>query len=67
MDLDDEPPMLVEAGEQKDVPGDLSGGLEDMNLTKVPITIITGESIKIQFLSCRVLVKCMCNLPNARE
>ena len=50
MDIDDEPPMLVEAGEQKDVPGNLSGGLEDMNLTEVPITIITGQSIKTSSL-----------------
>ncbi|KAL1301998.1 hypothetical protein AAFC00_002451 [Neodothiora populina] len=42
MDIDDEPPMLVEAGEQTDAPENLSADVKDVSLTKVPITIITG-------------------------
>lgn len=45
MDIDDEPPMLVEAGEQTNAPDQLSTDMNDLNVTRVPITIITGELI----------------------
>ena len=45
MDIDDEPPMLVEAGEQAAVPDQLSTDMDDLNMTRVPITIITGKPL----------------------
>lgn len=43
MDDDDAPPMLVAAdGNADDLDGRLSAEMNDVNLTKVPITIITG-------------------------
>lgn len=45
MDLeDDEPPMLVESGRQPPETDQLTAKDEDMNMTRVPITIITGMS-----------------------
>ncbi|KAJ9629895.1 hypothetical protein H2203_002279 [Taxawa tesnikishii (nom. ined.)] len=43
MDVDDDaPPMLVVSGAQPDAPENLSAEMDDMSVTKVPITIITG-------------------------
>lgn len=39
---DDEPPMLVESGDQPAESAQLTAEIEDMSITKVPITIITG-------------------------
>lgn len=45
MDFDDDgPPMLV-AADQPNATEDLSANVEDMNLTRVPITIITGMQL----------------------
>lgn len=45
MDVDDDaPPMLVVSGAQPDAPENLSAEMDDMSVTKVPITIITGKS-----------------------
>jgi hypothetical protein len=42
MDFDDDgPPMLVAAGQSDDTEN-LSTDVDDLNLTRVPITIITG-------------------------
>jgi len=41
---DDGPPMLVTASEADAVPGGLDAQVEDLNLVKVPITIVTGKS-----------------------
>jgi len=41
---DDGPPMLVATGEADTVPGELDAQVEDLNLVKVPITIVTGKS-----------------------
>lgn len=35
--------MLVAAGEQQDAPESITSEMEDMNVTKVPLTIITGR------------------------
>lgn len=44
MDIDDDgPPMLVAAGGQSDDTQNLSADIDDMNITRVPITIITGN------------------------
>jgi hypothetical protein len=44
MDLDDdEPPVLVAQDGTDAVPGSLDSKIEDMNLVKVPITILTGK------------------------
>lgn len=45
MDIDDEPPMLVEAGGQTDAPENITADMEDLNVSRVPITIITGKSL----------------------
>ncbi|GAB7355888.1 hypothetical protein MBLNU459_g6538t2 [Dothideomycetes sp. NU459] len=43
MDIDDDqPPMLVETGHQTAESGQLTAEMDDMNISKVPITIITG-------------------------
>lgn len=42
-DEDDAPPMLVSADGTDAVDASLSGEMEDMNVTKVPISIITGQ------------------------
>jgi len=42
---DDGPPLLVSAGEADAVPRGLDARVEDLNLVKVPITIVTGKSI----------------------
>lgn len=39
---DDAPPMLVAADEQPEGSTDLATDVEDLNMTRVPITIITG-------------------------
>lgn len=39
---DDAPPMLVSADGADAVEANLSGEMEDMQVTKVPISIITG-------------------------
>lgn len=45
MDFDDDgPPMLVSA-DQHDDAENLSNHVDDMNLTRVPITIITGKDL----------------------
>lgn len=45
MDFDDDgPPMLVSA-DQPDDAENLSNHVDDMNLTRVPITIITGMDL----------------------
>ena len=45
MDFDDDgPPMLVAADQLNDTE-DLSAEVDDMNLTRVPITIITGMQL----------------------
>lgn len=41
---DDGPPMLVAADQPNDTE-DLSAEVDDMNLTRVPITIITGMQL----------------------
>lgn len=41
MDIDDEPPMLIDVGDQPSALDHLSADAEDTNV-KVPITIITG-------------------------
>lgn len=41
---DDAPPLLVTAGEVEAVPEGLVAQVEDLNLVKVPITIVTGKS-----------------------
>lgn len=53
MDIDDEPPMLVEAGQPNDAPEHLSADMDDLNVAKVPITIITGI-----FDICIILQSC---------
>lgn len=45
MDLDDEPPMLVEAGEAFEAPEHLDSEMDHLNVTRVPITIITGTNL----------------------
>ena len=46
MDFDDDaPPMLVSA-DQPDDAENLSNHVDDMNLTRVPITIITGMDLR---------------------
>jgi hypothetical protein len=46
MDFDDDsPPMLVAAGQSDDTEN-LSADVDDMNLTRVPITIITGMQLQ---------------------
>lgn len=39
---DDDVPMLVEAGPTADGLSNLDHDMEDMNIVKVPITIVTG-------------------------
>lgn len=39
---DDAPPMLVAAGESDPAGDAMTAEMEDVSLTKVPITIITG-------------------------
>lgn len=46
---DDAPPMLVAAGEQPEDSADLATDVDDLNMTRVPITIITG----MQYISGR--------------
>lgn len=49
MDFDDDgPPMLVAADQPNDTE-DLSADVEDMNLTRVPITIITGTQLEFHW------------------
>ena len=44
MDLDeDEPPLLVSNGQQDD-PSNVSSDMEAMQVSKVPITIVTGRT-----------------------
>lgn len=64
-DLDDAPPLLVteDGNPPVDAPDGLGVELEELNITKVPITIVTGESkeyfyyfyfdsLKSAYLSC---------------
>ena len=43
MDVDEEPPMLVEVGEHNDAHNQLDVDMDDLNVSRVPITIITGK------------------------
>lgn len=43
MDIDDdEPPLLVSQSDQNDA-GNIAAEMEDLQVTKVPITLITGR------------------------
>lgn len=53
-DDDDAPPLLVAAGEADAVPEGLDAQMEDLNLVKVPITIVTGECLSVA-ISCPAL------------
>jgi len=48
-DVDDGPPLLVETAERPDSGDDgrLSVDVDDMNLVKVPITIVTGSVVQL--------------------
>ena len=47
MDVDDEePPLLVDNDEQQDDAGHMSAELEGLQVSKVPITIVTGWNTK---------------------
>lgn len=52
---DDGPPMLVAAGDADAVPGQLDTQVEDLNLVKVPITIVTGKSSIVSRIAAYVL------------
>jgi hypothetical protein len=55
MDFDDDgPPMLVAAGQSDDTEN-ISADVDDMNLTRVPITIITGMHLSNRAKSCYTL------------
>lgn len=55
MDFDDEPPMLVEAGPPIDAPENLASDMDDLNVTKVPITIITGMLMSLYSVYAPIL------------
>lgn len=46
---EDEPPMLVDSGGQTDEIGAISTEMRDMQIVKVPITIITGRLLVPDF------------------
>jgi hypothetical protein len=57
MDFDDDgPPMLVAAGQSDDTEN-LSADVDDMNLTRVPITIITGMQLQSHRITFRLWMK----------
>jgi hypothetical protein len=52
MDFDDDgPPMLVAAGQSDDTEN-ISAEVDDANMTRVPITIITGMHLSNRAKSC---------------
>jgi hypothetical protein len=57
MELDDDDiPALVAGGDSDQVPDALDSKVEEMTLLKVPITIVTGTTSSLQFLSWRQMV-----------
>ena len=52
---DDEPPTLVEAGNEPQDDVAMSANMADVSLKRVPITIITGNSTMSRFLYQQVI------------
>ena len=62
MDIDDEePPLLVESGEQRDGTEQITTDTQDLKLVKVPITIITGKCADLTTSSREVGVVMVCS------
>jgi len=77
MDLDDElddaPPLLVidDGNPRAETPTGLEAEMEDLSITKVPITIVTGRSRLLLSCSYHLLewkhMKSMIQLPSLRS
>lgn len=59
MDDDDAPPMLVDSeGKVDEAEASLNAEMEDVQVTKVPISIITGERIVFLISGHRMVLRC---------